>query len=145
MAKKPHRDASFVAFLVEQLGGLGSVRAKGMFGGHGIYAREVFFAVVDEGRLYFRVDDATRPRYQERGMGPFTPAPSMVMTGYYEVPVDVIEDAAELMRWAREAMVAAPGKRTRKVAAPGAAKRKAAPGKKAVRKKLPKRRDRRSR
>jgi len=97
------RDATFVAFVVEQLDALGGVRAKSMFGGHGLYARDTFFAVVDDGRLYFKVDDATRPRYEARGMGPFAPSPTMVMRGYFEVPLDVIEDAAELVRWAREA------------------------------------------
>ena len=108
--KDKARDASFVAFVEEQLASLGGVRSKSMFGGYGVYARDVFFACIDDGRLYFRVDDATRPRYEEHGMGPFTPMPSMVMKSYYEVPVDVIEDAAELTRWAREAMAAAPSK-----------------------------------
>ena len=109
--KDKARDASFVAFVEEQLAPLGGVRSKSMFGGYGLYARDVFFACVDDGRLYFRVDDTTRPLYEERGMGPFTPMPQMVMKSYYEVPVEVIEDAAELARWAREAMAAAPKKK----------------------------------
>jgi len=113
------RDESFVAFAVEQLSALDGVRAKGMFGGHGLYARETFFAVVDEGRLYFKVDDSTRPRYVERGMGPFAPSPSMVMKGYYEVPLDVLEDAPELVRWAREACEVAGAKKARKATPPG--------------------------
>ena len=108
--KDKARDASFVAFVEEQLAPLGGVRSKSRFGGYGLYARDVFFACVDDGRLYFRVDDTTRARYEERGMGPFTPMPAMVMKSYYEVPVDVIEDAAELMRWARQAMAAVPSK-----------------------------------
>ena len=111
MKKDKARDASFVAFVEEQLAPLGGVRSKSMFGGYGLYARDVFFACVDDGRLYFRVDDTTRPLYEERGMGPFTPMPQMVMKSYYEVPVEVIEDAAELARWAREAMAAAPKKK----------------------------------
>lgn len=114
--KDKARDASFVAFVEEQLASLGGVRSKSMFGGYGLYARDVFFACVDDGRLYFRVDDATRPRYEERGMGPFAPMPQMVMKGYYEVPVEVIEDAAELARWAREAMAAAPRKKAKAAA-----------------------------
>ena len=117
MAKNRAAQESFVAFVVEQLDSLGGVRAKSMFGGHGIYSRDNFFAVVDEGRLYFRVDDETRPRYEARSMGPFTYAPDMVMKGYYEVPVDVLEDAAELARWAREAMNAKRGKAKERAAA----------------------------
>jgi len=119
--KDKARDASFVAFVVEQLAPLGEVRSKSMFGGHGVYAGERFFACVDDGRLYFRVDDVTRPRYEARGMGPFTPMPKMVMKSYYEVPVDVIEDAAELARWARDAMAAVPAKK-KKGAQPAARK-----------------------
>ena len=114
MTAKKKKDDSFVAFVVEQLAGLGGVRAKSMFGGHGLYARDTFFAVLDEGRLYFRVSDTTRPKYEARGMGPFAPAPTMgVMRSYYEVPLDVLEDAAELVRWAREACAAAPAKKER--------------------------------
>lgn len=107
------RDASFVAFVAEQLEGLDAIRTKSMFGGYGIYSRDTFFAVIDEGRLYFRVSDETRPRYEARGMGPFAPAPTMVMRGYYEVPLEVIEDAAELVRWGREACKAAPVKKAK--------------------------------
>jgi len=114
--KDKARDASFVAFVVEQLAPLGDVRAKSMFGGYGVYARDRFFACVDDGRLYFRVDDATRPRYEERGMGPFAPMPQMVMKSYYEVPADVIEEAAELVRWARDAMAAVPTKKVKPAA-----------------------------
>jgi DNA transformation protein len=137
MAPK-QKDESFVAFVVEQLAGLGGVRAKRMFGGHGLYARETFFAVVDEGRLYFRVSDATRPKYEARGMGPFAPAPTMgVMRSYYEVPLDVLEDAAELARWAREACAAAPVKKESAAKKAGAARSAARPGRKAAAKNAP--------
>ena len=102
---KPAADATFVAFVVDQLASLPDVRSRRMFGGHGLYSGAMFFAVVDEGRLYFRVDDASRPEYEARGMKPFNPMGSP-MLGYWEVPADVIEDAAELTRWARKAVVA---------------------------------------
>ena len=76
-----------------------------MFGGYGIYSGPAFFAVVDEGRLYFRVDDASRPEYEARGMKPFNPM-GAPMLGYWEVPPEVLEDSAELARWARKAVAA---------------------------------------
>lgn len=112
------RDDTFVEFAIEQLDRLGGVRARSMFGGHGLYSGEMFFAVIDEGRLYFKVSGATRPHYEERGMGPFTPAPTMVMKGYYEVPLDVLEDATELVRWAREACGVAKAKSAARVRTP---------------------------
>jgi DNA transformation protein len=41
-----------------------------MFGGVGIYAAELFFALLDDDTLYFKVDDATRPQFESRGMTP---------------------------------------------------------------------------
>jgi DNA transformation protein len=61
------------------------------------------------------VDDATRGRYETRGMGPFRPAgeDGEVMQ-YYEVPGDVLDDAELLAPWVQEAIaVAAKAKRGR--------------------------------
>src|SRR5882672_5917294 len=103
------RDDSMVSFIVEQLAALGGVRSRSMFGGHGLYKGDSFFGMVGKGRVYFRVDDTTRPKYEAQGMTPFSPDPKMTMKGYYEVPLDVIEDAAELVRWAREAIATRSG------------------------------------
>jgi DNA transformation protein len=91
------------------------VRARSMFGGVGVYAGECFFALMDDDTLYFKVDDATRGRYEARGMGPFRPAgeDGEVMQ-YYEVPGDVLDDAELLAPWVQEAIaVAAKAKRGR--------------------------------
>lgn len=91
------------------------VRARSMFGGVGVYAGECFFALMDDDTLYFKVDDATRGRYEARGMGPFRPAgeDGEVMQ-YYEVPGDVLDDAELLAPWVQEAIaVAAKAKRRR--------------------------------
>lgn len=52
-------DASFNEFVCEQLAGLPGIEFRRMFGGHGIYQREVFFGILHRGRLYFKTDDAT--------------------------------------------------------------------------------------
>jgi DNA transformation protein len=76
-----------------------------MFGGVGLYARGTFFAVIDDDRVFFRVDDATRPRYEARGSGPFAPMPGEApMRGYYEVPAGILDDRDELADWARESI-----------------------------------------
>lgn len=84
-----------------------------MFGGHGLYQGRVFFAIVHRGRLYFRVDDATRPTYEARGMNPFRPGPRQTLGRYYEVPADVLEDAAVAARWARAAVGAGAASKAR--------------------------------
>src|SRR5262249_46216682 len=98
---------SFTEFVLEQLGSLGDVRSKSMFGGHGFYLRDTLFGMEYKGKVYFRVDDVTRPRYEEFGMPPFMPGPNMTMRKYYEVPLEVVEDAGELARWASDAVKSA--------------------------------------
>lgn len=94
---------TFRAFVEDQLGHSLPVRSRGMFGGVGLYAGELFFAVLDDDRLYFKVDDATRPRYVAAGTSAFNPMGSP-MNGYWRVPDGVLEDADELARWAAEAI-----------------------------------------
>ncbi len=83
-----------------------------MFGGVGIYAQGLFFALIAEDRLYFKVDDATRPEFEQRGMEPFRPFGEDSAMGYYEVPADVVEDVNQLEIWMKTAIdVAARAKR----------------------------------
>jgi DNA transformation protein and related proteins len=64
-----------------------------MFGGVGIYGGELFFALIDDDTLYFKVDESTRPEFEARGMGPFQPYGEEGETmGYYRVPEDLLED-----------------------------------------------------
>jgi DNA transformation protein len=100
---------SYLAFVIEQLEGLGRVRPRRMFGGVGLYHGERFFALLADDTLYFKVDDSNRGDYLSRGMEPFRPFPDEPerAMGYYRVPVDVIEDAESLVAWARRSVATA--------------------------------------
>ncbi len=103
---------SYRGFVLEQLERVMPVTAKSMFGGVGIYAQGSFFALIAEERLYFKVDDATRADFERFGMEPFRPFGEDSAMGYYEVPADVLEDAAQLAPWMSKAIgVAARAKR----------------------------------
>jgi len=95
---------SYREFVLEQLGRVIPVTGKSMFGGVGIYAQGLFFALIAEDRLYFKVDDATRPDFARRGMEPFRPFGDDSTMGYYEVPADAIEDVAQLETWVKKAI-----------------------------------------
>ena len=95
---------SYRVFVVEQLGRVTPVTAKPMFGGVGLYAEGLFFALIAEDRLYFKVDDTNRPDFERLGMEPFRPFGEDSAMGYYEVPADVVEDAAQLPPWMRKAI-----------------------------------------
>ena len=103
-AHGPSGDASFLAFVLDQLDGLSGIESRPMFGGHGLYREGAFFAIVYGGRLYFRTSEATRPEYEAHGMKRFRPSERQTLTSYYEVPASVLEDRTEVSRWALAAL-----------------------------------------
>ena len=109
----------FVDYLCELLAPLGRIRAKAMFGGHGIYCDERFFALVADDTLYLKADDETREAFIKAGQKPFT----FVMKNaeqtmsYYTVPAEALDDFSEMKPWALLALAAArraAAKKTRK-------------------------------
>ena len=105
-------DESFKEFVLDQMSALPELRARAMFGAHGLYAGEKFFGILDEGRLFFKTDAASAADYTARGMGPFTyESKGNVLTmAYHEVPPDVLENAPELTAWAQRAIQLAAAK-----------------------------------
>jgi DNA transformation protein len=101
-------DDDYVAWVLEQLDGLGLVNARAMFGGHGLYRRGDFFGIVYDDRLYFRTDEESRKQYVEAGSGPFTPNAKQTARSYFEVPAEVIEDREQLGKWAQRALDTVP-------------------------------------
>ena len=101
--------SDYLDYVHDQLSGLGGVSSRRMFGGAGLYCDEFFFALIDDDTLYLRVDDANRADFTTRGMGQFRPYPDspQLSMSYYETPVDVLEDAAALVAWARRSVAAA--------------------------------------
>lgn len=95
---------SFKEFVIEQLGGLNGLICRKMFDGYGLYQHRTFFGIVHKGRLYFKTSAKNRQKYIEQGMDMFRPSAKQTLKNYYEVPVDVVEDHDELVRWAEEAV-----------------------------------------
>jgi DNA transformation protein and related proteins len=97
------KNDGFKNFVLDQLADLHGVTARVMFGGYGLYHRSTFFGIIHKDRLYFKVTESTAPRYKKHGMKPFRPNAKQTLKSFYEVPVDVIEDAEALTQWATEA------------------------------------------
>jgi DNA transformation protein len=96
---------SYRRFVLDQFEELGEVTPRDMFGGVGLYWRDVFFGIIARDVLYLKVDDSSRSEYVRCGMRPFQPYPNRTGTmQYYEVPLSVIESPTELARWARKAI-----------------------------------------
>ena len=105
----------FIDFVLEQLEPLGNVSARRMFGGVGVYAGDVFFAVIDNDTLFLKVDETNVQAFVDAGMGPFRPYPDKpeASMSYYQVPAGVLEDRDELIVWGRRAVEVGRASRTR--------------------------------
>ena len=100
---------AYQTFVLDQLRlVLPSVRARRMFGGVGLYADDLFFALIDDDVLYLKVDDVTRPDFERRGLGPFQPFGEGTATmQYYQLPEDLLEDPEALRPWTDAAVAVA--------------------------------------
>lgn len=92
-------------YALDLLSSFGEVTAKAMFGGHSLYKNGVIFAIIADDVLYFKVDDSNRSDYVACGAEPFTyeAKGKRVSMSYWQVPLEVMEDGAELKRWAEKA------------------------------------------
>jgi DNA transformation protein and related proteins len=103
------KNPEFVNFILEQMAPLGDIRARVMFGGHGIYQGDTMFAIIVDGELYLKVDELTRDEYLSRGLQPFTyeSRRKIVSMHYYAAPPEVFDEAEAMLHWARQAIATA--------------------------------------
>lgn len=95
----------YADFIKERLEIAGDVFMRRMFGGVGIYCDQVFFALIADNVLYFKVDEINLPDFEKAGMEPFRPyGNDGGAMSYYEVPGDVIEDNQLLLKWINKAL-----------------------------------------
>lgn len=100
---------SFIDMLVDTLAPIGPVSARRMFGGAGLYADGVMFALIDEDALYLKGDGASAGKFEAEGCKRFTydgkAAP--VSMSYWRAPERLFDDSDEMIAWAREAIATA--------------------------------------
>ena len=100
----------------------GSVTVKRMFGGSGIYAEGLCFAIEADGKVFLKTDALSRVDFSAADSAPFTYVAKGKSrpTSYWSLPTAAHEDDDELRRWARMGLDAA-----RRAAAARAKPRKA--------------------
>lgn len=101
---------AIVELLQDILNGAGLFKSRRMFGGHGLYLDGIFFAILDDGVLFFKVSDATRFAYEAEGMGPFTyqtKTGEHALNSYWRLPERLLDEPDELRQWVRSAASAA--------------------------------------
>ena len=102
--------AGFLEFLAEQLAGLGPVSIRRMFGGTGVFADGVMFALVSDDALYFKADESTCGDFEAEGMGAFnyaTKGGRNTIMSYWRAPERLFDEPDEMLAWARKALATA--------------------------------------
>jgi DNA transformation protein len=106
---------SYLEYVLDRLGSVGTVTARKMFGGVGLYLDTTFFGLIDNDTLYFKVNDKNRADYEEEGMQPFRPfGEDSYSMKYYSVPERILEDDLLLKDWMQKAVAAASKKKARR-------------------------------
>ncbi|OFX25088.1 MAG: hypothetical protein A2V77_05785 [Anaeromyxobacter sp. RBG_16_69_14] len=103
---------SFADHCLDVFSGLGPVVARAMFGGYGFYLGRAMFAIGDaeEWRIWLKVDEHTRVRFEKAGGEPFTYSSKGGRTttlSFVAPPDSAMEDADAMLAWARLALEAA--------------------------------------
>lgn len=101
--------ADYLTYVIDQFAHFAKVTSRRMFGGVGLYADGLFFALIAQDTLYLKVDDSNRADYVQRGsraFQPFKDNPTYSMN-YFRLPEDVLEDSDELQRWTRRSLAVA--------------------------------------
>jgi DNA transformation protein len=105
----------FIDYVIDQLAGWADVSVRRMFGGAGLYADGVMFGLIADDIAYLKVDDSNRKEFERAASRPFNPYPDkarkVVVSSYYEIPVDVLEDRNQLAVWAERSLKIARRKR----------------------------------
>lgn len=99
----------FIDYVIELLGPFGTVSAKRMFGGWGVYLDGLMFALVAREGLWLKADEINRGEFEAAGceMFAYERGGAQATLAYYRPPVDAMEAAGALVPWARSAYAAA--------------------------------------
>jgi len=105
-------------FIGELFAPFGAVTLRRMFGGAGIWSDGFMFALVFDGAIFLKVDEASIPDFEREGSRPFvyTRAKSPGKIGraslsYWRLPERLYDDPDELAVWAGRALAIAQRKK----------------------------------
>ena len=95
-AKLSNQATEVSEHVIQTLASLGTISGRKMFGGYGIFESGVMFALIDSsGRLFLKVDDTNRTRYEK------IRAESHGRMPYYQVPIEIVKDEHKFQDWAK--------------------------------------------
>ena len=104
----------YKAFVREVFEPLGAVDIKHMFGGAGVYYRDVMFALISNETLYLKVDALNQEMFEAAGAERFHFRPQSgknvgkaIAMSFWELPEELLDDPAALVGWLHASVDAA--------------------------------------
>ena len=87
----------------------GPIRARPMFGGHGIYHQDLMFGLVADDVLYLKADSQSADAFVAQGLPPFeyNKQGRVIKMSYYQAPEEIFDDPEMARQWAELAFSAA--------------------------------------
>ena len=86
------------------------VSVRRLFGGAGLYADGVMFAILSKDVIYLKADDKTRDAFEQEGCAPFSyqaKGGQRAIMSYWRMPERLYDDPDELATWAERALAVA--------------------------------------
>lgn len=120
--------SEYLEYVRDQLDGIGTITARKMFGGIGLYCDGTFFALIANDVLYLKVDDSNRAAFEELGYEGFQPFPDKPdRMNYFEIPTEILERPVRAREWAQRSVDVARKRSKRSRAKSKAARKPASP------------------
>ena len=93
----------------ELFSAFGTVSVRRMFGGHGVFADGLMFALESDGELFLKADDLTIPKLAAENSEPFVYKAKgrEVALSYWKLPERLYDEPDDFAGFAREAFGAA--------------------------------------
>jgi DNA transformation protein len=87
----------------------GMVSVRRMFGGHGVFADGIMFALESDGEMYLKADDLTIPKLAAENSEPFVYKAKgrEIALSYWKLPERLYDEPDEFAGFARDAFGAA--------------------------------------
>ena len=109
----------FHDFARELFAGIGPINVKHFFGGGGVYAEGLMFAMIADDAIYLKADAALKAELTAEGCGPFIWEPKTgpragerVELSYWRLPDAALDDPQLACEWGRKALMVARAKAT---------------------------------
>ena len=100
-------DSDFNEWVREHFDALGRLEIKRLFGGAGVYSDGLMFALLDDGVVWLKADDALAEAFEAAGSRLFTYPTKDGRTlslGYWNLPETALDDPDEAVNWARRSL-----------------------------------------